>query len=314
MKSTLLGKGLLPLFALSLLLFTQCKKDDTNSGNVSLEITDAPIDDANIQGAFVTIADVKIDGNSMPGFSGRQTIDLLAYQQGDVKSLGIGTLDAGAYSNVTLVLDYDTDANGTAPGCYVLTTDGIKHALKSTANTTANVTAAANFAVAETGRTDLVLDFDVRKAIARTTSGASQYQFHGNTELNAAVRVVTKTKTGTITGTCTDALSTSEKVVVYAYKKGSFNAMVEKQGPVQFKNAVTSATADIQGRYTLAFLEEGDYELHFIRYKDANNDGKFELEGSLLLNIIGALDVTNISVSAQSSITLNVVAIGILPL
>ncbi|MBX2926289.1 MAG: DUF4382 domain-containing protein [Saprospiraceae bacterium] len=314
MKSTLLGKGLAPLFALSLLLFTQCKKDDTNSGNISLEITDAPIDDVNVQGAFVTIADVKIDGNSMPGFSGRQTIDLLAYQQGDVKSLGIGTLSAGTYNNVTLVLDYDTDANGGSPGCYVLTMDGVKHALKSTANTTANVTAAANFVATENDRTDLVLDFDVRKAIAHTASGASQYQFNGNTELNAAVRVVTKAKTGTIGGTCTDPLSTSQKIVAYAYKKGSFNAAVEKQGPVQFKNAVTSAAVDIQGRYTLAFLEEGDYELHFIRYNDANSDGRFELEGSLLLNIIGALDVKNISVGAQANITLNVVATGILPL
>jgi len=316
MKSMLLGKGLIPLCALALLLlFTQCDKDDSNNDNVRLEITDAPIDDANIQGVFVTVANVKIDGESMTGFSGRQTIDLLAYQQGDVKSLGTGKLAAGAHSNVALVLDYDADASGNNPGCYVLTTDGVKHALKSSANTTSEVTTTANFETTENDRTDLVLDFDVRKAIAYSNSGgASQYQFNGNTELNAAVRVVNKAETGTVSGTCTDALSTSEKFVVYAYKKGSFNASVEKQGPVQFKNAVTSATVDSQGNYTLAFLEEGTYELYFIGYEDADSDGKFELEGALLLNIAGALDLNNISVSAKTTLDLDVVVTGILPL
>ncbi len=314
MKSMLLGKGLIPLCALALLLFTQCDKDDNDNEHVRLEITDAPIDDANIQGVFVTVANVKIDGESMTGFSGRQTIDLLAYQQGDVKSLGTGKLAAGAHTNVTLVLDYDADATGNNPGCYVLTSDGVKHALKSSANTTAEVTTAANFETTENNRTDLVLDFDVRKAIAYDGSGGSQYQFNGNTELNAAVRVVNKAGTGTISGTCTDALSTSEKFVVYAYTKGTFNATTEKQGPIQFKNAVTSAVVDAQGNYTLSFLKEGTYELLFIGYEDANDDGKFELEGGLLLNLLGSLDLNNISVAAKATVDIDVTVTGILPL
>ncbi len=315
MKSMLLEKGLIPLFALALLLFTQCAKDDADTENVRLEITDAPIDDANIQGAFVTIANVKIDGENMSGFTGRQTIDLMAYQQGNVKSLGVGKLNAGSHSNITLVLDYDADASGNNPGCYVLTSDGVKHALQSSANTTAEITTAANFVTTEDNRTDLVLDFDVRKAIGYAGGGgASQYQFNDNAQLNASVRVVNKAQTGTIKGTCTDALSTSEKFVVYAYTKGSFNATTEKQGPVQFKNAVTSAVVDAQGNYTLSFLEAGDYELHFIGYEDANNDGKFELEGSLLLNIAGALDIANITVGAKTTLTVDVVVTGILPL
>ncbi len=314
MKSMLLGKGLIPLCALALLLFTQCDKDDNDNEHVRLEITDAPIDDANVQGVFVTVANVKIDGEPMTGFSGRQTIDLLAYQQGDVKSLGTGKLAAGAHSNVTLVLDYDADATGNNPGCYVLTTDGVKHALKSSANTTTEVTTAANFETTENNRTDLVLDFDVRKAIAYAGSGASQYNFNGTTDLNAAVRVVNKAGTGTISGTCTDALSTSEKFVVYAYTKGTFNAATEKQGPIQFKNAVTSAVVDAQGNYTLSFLKEGTYELHFIGYEDANNDGKFELEGALLLNLLGSLDLNNISVAAKTTVDIDVTVTGILPL
>lgn len=315
MKSMLLAKGLVPLCAIALLLFTQCDKEDSDTdNNVRLEITDAPIDDANVQGVFVTVANVKIDGEPMSGFSGRQTIDLLAYQRGEVKGLGEGKLAAGSHSNVTLVLDYDADATGNTPGCYVLTTDGVKHALKSSANTTSEVTTAANFETTENDRTDLVLDFDVRKAVSYASSGASQYNFNGNAELNAAVRVVNKANTGTISGTCTDGLSTSEKFVVYAYKKGTFNAATEKQGPVQFKNAVTSAVVDAQGNYTLSFLEAGAYELHFIGYEDANNDGKFELEGALLLSLLGSLDLNNVSVAAKATVDIDVTVTGILPL
>lgn len=316
MKSMLLGKGLLPLCALALLLFTQCDKDDNdNDDNVRLEITDAPIDDANVQGVFVTVASVKIDGEPMTGFSGRQTIDLLAYQQGDVKSLGTGKLAAGAHSNVTLVLDYDADANGNSPGSYVLTTDGVKHALKTSANTTSEVTTAANFTTTDNDRTDLVLDFDLRKAISYSNgSGASDYEFNSTSELNAAIRVVEKEETGTVSGTVTDGLNTSKKFVVYAYTKGTFNAATEKQGPVQFKNAVTSAEVDAQGNYKLAFLEEGTYELHFIGYEDANEDGKYELEGSLLLDLLGSLDLKNISVAAKATVDIDVDVTGILPL
>lgn len=316
MKSILLTRALVPFFVLGLSLFTQCKKDDsgTDAGSVKVEITDAPIDDANVSGTFITVADVKIDGSSMSGFSGKQTIDLLAYQNGNVKSLGTGSLDAGSHSTVSLVLDYDKDASGNSPGCYVLTKDGVKHALKSTVNTSSEITSTADFTSTATSSTNLVLDFDVRKAVTYSGSASSDYEFAADNELRTSVRVVTKTNAGTIKGTCTDALGTSEKIVVYAYKKGTFNAATEKAGTVQFKNAVTSAAVDAQGNYTLAFLNAGNYELHFIGYEDANNDGKFELEGSLLLTIVGALDLNNVTVGAQANVNLNVVVTGILPL
>lgn len=316
MKSTLLTKGLVPLFTLSILLFTQCKEDDSDNdaGSVQVEITDAPIDDENVEGAFVTIVDVKIDGESMSDFTGKQTIDLLAYQRGEVKSLGTGTLETGTYNNVTLVLDYEKDASGNSPGCYVLTKDGTKHALKSSSNTSSEVTATESFQATQTGRTNLVFDFDVRKAVAYSNSGSSQYQFTSDAELSAAVRVVKKTETGTVRGNCNNPLTTSDRIVVYAYEKGTFNAATEKQGPVQFKNAVTSAVVDDQGNYTLSFLEDGDYELQFIGYDDSNSDGKMELQGSLLLNVLGALNLNNISVAAQTTVTLDVVVTGILPL
>ena len=71
------------LFAALLFIsfFTACDDEDvvvtTGEGRFALEITDAPVDDPSIQGVFVTVADVKIGGASVEGFS-RTTVEISA--------------------------------------------------------------------------------------------------------------------------------------------------------------------------------------------------------------------------------------------
>ena len=116
------------LFAMS---FTSCKKnDDTNSGSAStaIKVTDAPLDDANVSGVFVTIAEIKLDGQTVQGFT-KTTVDLATYQNGSTKTIGTFNLEGKVYSSITFVLDFDADANGNAPGSYVLNTGNVKHKL-----------------------------------------------------------------------------------------------------------------------------------------------------------------------------------------
>jgi hypothetical protein len=110
-----------------------------------------------------------------------------------------------------------------------------------------------------------------------------RYSFVGDNNLNASLRVIMKEKSGTIQGSFKDdSESNAEKIVVYAYKKGTFNASTETQAQsddkIMFKNAVTSAEVKSsltnQG-YTLAFLEEGEYELHFVAYNRSTENGRF---------------------------------------
>ncbi len=121
-------------FLLLSLFFTNCSKDEATSpnpttppttvetkGRVNLEITDAPSDDPNIKGVFVTVAEVKIDGKTFDGFKGKTTIELSAYHSGRTEALGLGELETGSYKELTIVLDYETDAQGNSPGCYALT-------------------------------------------------------------------------------------------------------------------------------------------------------------------------------------------------
>ena len=80
------GIAIICLFLFATTMFIRCddggEVEPDDKGSVNFEMTDAPIDDANVQGAFVTVASIKVDGENYGGFSGKQTIDLLAYQNG----------------------------------------------------------------------------------------------------------------------------------------------------------------------------------------------------------------------------------------
>ncbi|GIV30963.1 MAG: hypothetical protein KatS3mg029_0314 [Saprospiraceae bacterium] len=320
MKHVFLSAALL----FSLFTLTSCEKDDQSSvkGVAQFEITDAPIDDANVQGAFVTVTAVKVDGQVISNFSGKKTIDLLALQNGNTSVLGTGELKAGTYNNVSLVLDYASDANGNSPGCYVLTTDNVKHDLKASSSTTGEFKINSGAFTVEEGQTsNVVIDFDLRKTIRYedNPSSSDKYNFVSDAELNSGLRMVSKQKAGTITGQCQDNMGLAQKIIVYAYKKGTYNKQTEMSGQgsgqIQFKNCVTSATVDKQGNYKLAFLEEGDYELHFIAYEDSNGDGKLEVKGELSLSLLGGinLDLTNISVQSSAEVTASVLVTGLIP-
>lgn len=310
--------------------FVQCEEGITTTnptnptaktGQANFEITDAPIDDASVDGVFVTITEIKVDGETYEGFNGKQTINLMNYQEGNTKVLGMGELNAQMYSEITLVLDNETDEMGNAPGCYVATTDGTKHNLTTESQAMTEIIIEKSHEVEEDTENDFVLDFDVRKAITydESTSSTSDYKFVTEMELNSAVRLVKKEETGEVEGEMNDnPMISAEKVVVFAYKKGTYDENTEVQGQgesnVTFSNAVSSTIVNNDGSYKLAFLEAGDYELHFIAFEDEDNDGKMEAKGELTLDLLTSLgiDLNNVSVSANANVSLNVMITGII--
>jgi hypothetical protein len=132
--------------------------------------------------------------------------------------------------------------------------------------------------------------------------------------LNASTRLLIKTQTGAVKGNCANYKESNSKLIVYAYKKGTYTTAETKaqaNGTVQFKNATTSCVADGNGNYNLAFLEEGNYELHYASYKNTGN-GQFTLQSMLTLNSV--IDLNSISVKANAAVTLNVTVLGFLPI
>lgn len=277
----------------------------STTGRVAIELTDAPIDDASVKSVFVTVADVKVDGKLFPGFTGKKTIDVLALQNGKVEGLGVGNLEAGTYSNLSLVLDYAADASGNAPGCYVVTTDNQKINLGTSGAQRVEVKANQALQVAAQSEQTLVTDLDLRKAVKDNNgNNAGGYFFAGENELQSSVRVVNKTRVGNIVGKCTGSGSNG-RVVVYVYKKGQFNKSTESSN--LFANAITSATVNAGGNYKLAFLEEGDYDLCFASYQQNANGGSAILKGFLALNNGLSLNsLTSVSVKSNTEVRLDV--------
>jgi hypothetical protein len=281
-------KGILFGCAMTMLAACDDSNEPAGNGDVQFEITDAPIDDANVKGVFVTVADIKVDGKSVSGFT-KQTIDLAAYQDGNTKILGNQQMAAKGYSNITLVLDVRQDENGNEPGCYVLSQDNSKYRLKSTADGLTEIALKQWWNVRSDATTKLVMDFDLRKALRYSDDPLLRYSFVSDANLKAAVRVVSKEASGTIKGSYQESSSVdADRIVVYAYKKGTFNASTETQAQgedqIMFKNAVASAQVKetLTGRvFTLAYLPEGEYELHFAAYKENTTSGRVGFEAML---------------------------------
>jgi hypothetical protein len=275
--------------------------EESNASKSSFYITDAPTDNANVSGVIVTVTDLRVNNVSVNNFT-RTTIDLMQYQNGLKKILGDLELNAGTYSNIELVLDNEFDASGNAPGSYVKLTNGTKDALSAAATSTIAIN--KTFEILS-GGSDIVLDFDVRKAIV---SNGGDFQFVTDGELRNSIRVVNEEKSGEISGMLTNQNS-SEMIIVYAYEKGTFDANTETSGQgssnVMFANAVNSSVvSEFSGSYELNFLKEGDYELHFISYSDDNNDGEFEFKAILEIESNSNIDLGNISITSNSSVNL----------
>ena len=309
MKSLFTGIALLGL----MLLLTQCEKGE---GEVAIRITDAPSDDANVEAVFITITDVKIDGKSFSGFSGKQTLEITNWTNGNAALLGLANVKAGSYSNVTLLLDYETDATGNAPGCYVKTVNGAKHDLASSLSGTGEIVINKAFNVKADAQSSWVFDFDVRKCIKRETNGSDDYEFVTNAEMSTYIRAVVQSNTATVSGSIQEnVLYQSDKAIAYLYEKGTLDVNAETQGQgssnVMFANAVSSSELDANGDFNFAFIEEGEYELICIAYDDADNDGRFEIEGQFELMALLGLSVLTIDVQAGVDVSLSAQITGL---
>ena len=308
MKTNVIYKSMLAL--LLIVGLASCSEDDSTDPNTDevtyntkVYITDGPIDNADVQGVFVTIADVQLDGTSVNGFT-KTTIDLHALQNGDTQLLGDIDLAANTYSELTLVLDTESDASGNSPANYVLTTNSNKIELTAENNT---ITVNNNFDISASASNEVVIDFDLRKSIV-ADAGNGGYQFAGQVQLQNSIRVVNTLKAGAIVGTATNNTGNQDnKTIAYAYTKGSYTASEENENAagVRFSNAVTSSVATgSDNSFGLYFLNEGDYEVHFASYEDPENDGVFEYAGMIEADGELGIDLMDISVMANTEVTI----------
>jgi hypothetical protein len=312
MRNSILKTAILAL----VVSFTSCSEkgesmaDDSQTRNTKLSITDAPIDNAEVSGAFVTITDVKVDGVSIQGFT-TTTIDLMTLQNVTKKVLGDLDLKVGAMSSVSLILDYDMDANGNAPGSYIKTKNGLKHKLEAASN---EIKISDRVEVLSSSANEIIIDFDLRKTIIASNSIQSDFDFVTDFELSKGLRVVNNEGSGTVSGSVSDSNNTAETILVLAYKTGVYKeAEASGQGAsnVQFANATTSTIVASNTAYKLNFLKEGDYEIKFAAFEDSNNDGELEFKGMLNVESTVGLNVNSLKVSSNTNVNLLINVKGI---
>jgi hypothetical protein len=305
MKNSILKTGVISL----VMAFASCSEssetlpNDSQTRNTQVSITDAPIDNADVSGAFVTITDVKVNGVSIGGFNAT-TVDLMTLQNGKKKLLGNLDLKVGAISDVRLVLDYDFDADGNSPGSYVKTTNGIKHKLEASSN---EIKIADTVEILAGSTNEIIIDFDLRKTIIESNSIGGSFDFVTELELSNGVRLVNNEAAGSVSGIVSDNNNTAETIVVFAYEAGVYTeAETSGQGAsnVQFVNATSSTIVSSNATYSLNFLKEGNYEIKFAAFEDSNNDGELELKGMLDVESTAGLNVNSLNVSSNATINL----------
>ena len=218
---------------------------------VVIALTDAPIDD--VKQVFVTIARVELIGTDgkareVPLVKSEE-VDLVALDDGKSVNLAEGlAIPPGTYSQVRLVLDATK-----APR--VVTADGKSEALKVPSGTESGIKVVGEFIVKAGVPLKLTIDFDLRKSLKRvgeSGKGKEESKSGGSYEFKPVIRVVEDSKTATITG----AAPAGAKVVC-AFAVGSTKDATEECG-----GAINAAKVK-DGKYTLAFMPEGKYELRY---------------------------------------------------
>ena len=300
-------------------LFVSCSEDDDTSVDVDAEnyntevyITDAPIDNAEVDAVFITVADVQIDGQSLSGFE-KTTIELSALTDGETQLLGDLDLRAKEYDDIDLILATDSDVNGDSPANYVVVDGSTKVALEAP-NATINIDGAVEVAAQNTNQ--IVLDVDLRKAIVADEANGG-YNFSSERQLNSSVRVVNTISTGSISGTVTNDTNNQDGVMVaYVYKTDAFTGAEPQENAegVRFANSVSSSVvAEGSQDFTLHFLEADTYEVHFASYTDTNSDGMLEFDGMVNAEVDGTIPLDSIEVNAGAEVTLTIILQSILP-
>jgi len=242
-----------------------------SSGNLTLGVTDAPVDGA--QHVYVQFSGIELHGSSMGGItlnlcedpanasntvvstsactkSKPMQIDLLNLNSGMSKELISGyTLDAGHYQWVRLMVDTAGQLDS-----YIVLGDGSTHELTIPSGAETGLKLVRGFDVAAGGNMNFTIDFDLRKSVHTNNSSYM---------LRPALRLVDNLQVGSVAGSVNPGLLTNcDGPAVYVYS-GSGVTPVDVNTSLS-TNPVTSAAVNLtDNTYKAAFLEAGNYTVAF---------------------------------------------------
>lgn len=304
MKNFKMAVALMGVMFLAAVILSSCSKDsdpvEPMQGQASVAVTDAAVDAENVTGVFLSVSEITASANgqvqTIATFNSPKLFNVMAYQNGDVYAMGNGNLNAGTYSDIRFIMSADADS-------YIELDDGTTKDLVIENATSTGYKVNGQFNVLANATTELVADIDLRKALVTTSNGVFK--------LRSTARLVEADATTKIQGTVSG--NTEDRMVVYAYAKGTYNE-AEKNAPAddgtRFENSINSAVVAENGAYTLAFMEEGEYEIIVASYSNTDNDSSLEFESELQSSIMfnGVVsDFLTVDASSSTSVTANIV-------
>lgn len=223
--------------------------------SVGFALTDAPISElSGVTAVNVTVSSVSVnesaDGAIADNDGSWKTVDI-----SPAITVNLLDLQNGVFEDLgdPLILTGGTQINQIRLGV-----DAVE-IMEGTVAKTATMPSATGlkivnaFQIPPSGAVTITIDFDVRKSIVSNANGYL---------VKPVLRAVIDNEAGKITGTVPAAAAV---VTVYAYADGTW-AETETTAPdaetPAFSNAYTSALVKDDLTYTLAFLEEGTYDLY----------------------------------------------------
>ena len=206
--------------------------------NVVFNLTDAPVDSANIKSVFVKFGGLKINmsGTALESsgswidipIDGTKEYDLLSLTGGATALLGNVELTAGTQVNQIRFLD---------PTIEIVEAANPATRLPCTLASSTGLKIVNAFDVPLTGTLTLTVDFDVRKSLIVTGGSGQGGQGTSPTyRMKPVLRAVVSNEAGQISG------SIPSGYAVYAYKDGTYNsseATAADNDSVAFSNSIT---------------------------------------------------------------------------
>ncbi|MBV6641205.1 MAG: DUF4382 domain-containing protein [Cyclobacteriaceae bacterium] len=299
--------GFLTISTLSLLTSCNDDSDTGEKGSANVEVTDAAVDAENISGVYLAVSEIQASANgsikTLATFDTPIIFNVMDYQEGATFDLGSGDLDVGVYDELRLILA-DGSPSDVTTSSYIEYTDQTTAALEIPSGTTTGYKVKGDFQISANNQTNLVIDIDLRKALVKTSE---------TFKLRPTARLVVNETLSTIHGEVSNyAHSSDQKVAVYAYLEGTYEAAEAEEpaaGESRFENSINSAVVKEDGTFTLAFMEEGNYEIVVASYqRNPSNENEFLFEGTVDSELMLGTNILNLlSIESSTNISINLV-------
>lgn len=284
--------------SVAVLAIAGCNSDNSGTGSLSLDVTDAPIDSAEAVNVVFAGVDIRAASGALVEITYEEpkTINLLDYQGGAAASLlDDETLPSGDYEWIRLRVDASREAGGSN----IVLDDGAEHDLFIPSGSQTGLKLVSGFTVPVDGSVAFTVDFDLRRSVVVTGGPDPSYM------LKPTLRLLDNSQVGTISGTVSAATVASlgnceAGAAVYVYEGANVEpGDVGGDGNEPLVTALvdTSGTGVTGYDYTVAFLTEGDYTVAFTC--DAEKDNPEEAD------TLTFADARNASVSVDASVSID---------